>query len=189
VSRSAAVLLVLALLAVTALAACGSDDPGGSSTAETTAAASAQTSSQTTPPPAATSTETVPAATTPENNAAALAKCHAALDGYVTRLRAIKTTVDGTPTFKTYDSAVKDMVDDYSNNFTADKIPSPSCAKSVAKPVTGAYVKYYVAAQRWTDCRKRQRCAAVMAQLKKQWKEAGTYLAAVDKGFSSVTAR
>jgi hypothetical protein len=189
VNRSTSVLLVLAILSVAVLNACGSDDSGGSSTADKAAAPSAQTSTQATTPPAATGTRTSTAAATPATNAAAVDKCHAMLDPYVTMLHEIEDSVDDAPDFKTYNAAVGKLVDNYSNNFNAVNIPSPSCGKSVVRPITGAYVKYFLATQKWTDCRKQQRCSARMADLRERWTAASAYIKSADKGFSSVSAR
>jgi hypothetical protein len=104
-------------------------------------------------------------------------------------LHEIQDTVDGTPKFKTYNAAVGEMVNLYYSNFNNLKFPSNSCGKSVAEPVSYAYKAYYLATQIWTTCRQRQRCAAVMADVKKQWTAASTYVTSADKGFRSVTAR
>jgi hypothetical protein len=186
VSRLAAVLLVLV---VSVLTACGSDDSGGSSTSDKAAAPSAQTSTQTTTPAAATSTETTQVAATPEKNATVVAQCHAVFDPYLTMLHGIRDTVDGAPEFKAYITAVDAMVKDFSSNINDVKMPSTSCQKSVLGPLTASYIRYYNASLTWRECRKRKRCAAAMPDLKKQWKQASTFLASADKGFSSVTAR
>jgi hypothetical protein len=186
VSRSSAVLLVLAVLVVAVLTACGSDDSGGSSTADKAAAPSAQTTTPAaaTTPPAA----TTPATATPEKKATVVAKCHAAFDPYLTALHEIQGTVDGTPKFKTYIAAVDQLVDKYSNNINNIKMPSTSCQKAVLLPLTTAYIKYYNMDQKWNACHQRQRCAAAMADMKKEWEQASTLVKSADKGFSSVTA-
>ena len=80
-----------------------------------------------------------------------MAKCHAAFDPYLTALREIKDTVDGTPKFKTYIAAVDELVDKYSNNINDIKMPSTSCQKAVLIPLTTAYIKYFNVDQKWNE--------------------------------------
>jgi hypothetical protein len=109
-------------------------------------------------------------------------------DAFLVRLHKVQDDVNGTPKFKTYHAADGRLVTRY-QALPLSNVPSPSCSKSVSIPVTGAYVKHYLADQRWTVCRQRNRCSAATADIKKLWAEARTYLKSADKGFSAVTAR
>lgn len=137
---------------------------------------------------AVTNTDTPPVAVTADKNSTSRAKCHALFDAILVRLHKVQNDVKRTPKFKTYHAAVGNLAKRYQSlNFS--KLPSRSCSKSVSMPVTGAYIKHYLADQRWTDCRRRHRCATAMKDIKKLWAEARTYLKSADKGFSAVTAR
>jgi ABC-type transport system substrate-binding protein len=202
VSRSAAVLLLLAVLAVAVLTACGSDDSGGPSpsdkaaatTAEPTTSAPATTAEPTTSAPATSAEPTTPAPATSTaarksvSNATVAALCHVTFDATLTRLRKIQDAIDGNPKFETYAAAVGGMKDYQPLDDEFPPIPGARCARTVAPGAILAWVKYSVATQSWAVCRKQQRCAAVMPDLKKRWEAASADIKNADKGFRLIAA-
>jgi hypothetical protein len=191
-SRSVAVIAVLACFAVAILTACGSDD-SGSSTANNAVATSAETTAPAateTPAPTATTTETAPAASTTSpkstDKATVVASCHKVFDPLLAQLHKIEATVDGTPRFVAYRAATNKLLADY-RTFKASSIPSTSCLTAVSVPTTQAYLAHLGAANAWLACRKDDKCAKTMPEIKKEWRKARKLIAKADRGFESVT--
>jgi ABC-type branched-subunit amino acid transport system substrate-binding protein len=173
VSRTAAVLAVLAVLVLTA---CGSNDSGGSTGSGKGAATN----------PATTAQASKPAASAPANKTV-VARCHQAFDPFIAELRQINSDVAATPNYTAYSAATRKLKSDYVK-FDVAAIPSPSCQSAIGAPAAGAYALHVTASETWAKCTKRQSCSATLVKLKQQWRKASRLTEAADKAFDTVTA-
>jgi hypothetical protein len=141
VSRTRAVLAVIAIVAFAGLTACGSDDSGGSD-------ASGQAAS------------TVADTTTKEPNAKAtpvVAACHRVFDPYVTELREINNLAAANQFFD-YRAETSKLISAY-RKFDPGTVPSPSCQSAVGDPAAEALAVHRSVSKSWTTCIRERACS------------------------------
>jgi hypothetical protein len=182
VSRSAAVIAVLAIFAVAVLSACGSSDSGGSTSTADTAAATSSTQAA----PAAASTTEPAAAPAGKHTAAIVAECHKMFDPYTAKLLKLRASVDGTLKYRTFAATTTKLTTAY-NAFDEAAVPSPTCQTTVGQPTGGAFLQYALATGTLSTCRKRHSCTSVKAELEHRWTLANVFLTNAREGYTTVT--
>jgi hypothetical protein len=171
VYRPSALLLVLA---ITALTACGSSDSGGSDAKDNAAATSSKSAA-----PAPTST------TSTGNDTTVASRCHQAFDSFLADLKQINSDVAGTPSYKLYVNATRELRPAYHK--AAGLPSSPDCQSTVVPSIVKAYFTHLTAVYAWEQCHERQDCADSMAQIKAKWRRADRLTAAANKALDDLT--
>ena len=168
-SRTSALVAVIAALL---LAACGSDDSSDTSTSKTTS-----------------TTAKTAAATTEAAKAKMIAQCHTALDPIVIALRNVDTQLEAADSYPGYSAAVANMRATFRHiNFQGTS--GSTCLQSVVVPAQRAFNEYIAARTIWSACVKRESCdkAALAPKLAEHRTTASGFLDAASSAFAGVTA-
>jgi hypothetical protein len=171
VTRSTALLTLVALLAVMALVACGADDSGGSSTTQTA--------------PARTTTGDSSQLGIDTDNTATRTSCRESFEPFLAKLRNIQASIEGTPRFRPFATSVIELASGLQGFDPQSE--SNNCQTTVGRFAGAAFVQFASATGTWATCPALSKCSdAAKAFIKARLEVGSTKSAQARIGVSTI---
>jgi hypothetical protein len=117
-----------------------------------------------------------------------VSECHKAYDLYITKLRKVDASVDGTPNYRAFGAAMTKVAAIF-QKLEQQPVPSENCQNTVGGLAGSALLQFGAATAAWSACRPSHKCAgAAMRNIRARWAVGSDNIVRAREGYTTLTA-